>query len=226
MPKGIPKEEQFSKKGTNLNLSKIQKMNEYFDSGTPLVMCGTECLLDINPKSVFLGQPQKFLAYNPDKKPDSIGHIATSNQSDIHKGTNKIAQAFDKIDFIPAEIIGRKKVPHDQCMSFMDRMGMFVATMTDFNSGIGYTTLEAASRSCLVMSKTPIQSRKIKSKVLHVRNPDILISMTRHFVNNPDIYEKTRREQYDWFVNNFSYNAIANRFRKLVTDAIDEGWSV
>jgi len=52
--------------------SRITHMNRTFDNKTPLVLCGTECLLGINPQSMFIGQPQEFReSFDTNKKPNN-----------------------------------------------------------------------------------------------------------------------------------------------------------
>lgn len=212
---------------TTFNFSKLKKTNQYFDGLTPLVLCGTEDLLDINPCSVFLGQPQCFNNdFIENKNPDSIGHVSTSRYRDTRKGTNLISSAFRKINFIPANVRGIKKEPFADIMNFMRNTGMMVSTMTSWDSGIGYTTLESAANSCLVMSRNPKQAHYISSKVVDVRTPDDLVDKARFYYDNPDEFQAKRREQYDWFDSHFSYSAITERLLYIIQDVIDSGWEI
>lgn len=208
------------------NIGKLRTMNKFFDSSTPLVLVGTECLLTKNPRSMFLGQPQDFsMEYIKDKSLLKVGHITTSSpHRDIKKGTNNIAKAFKQMDFIDTAIIGNPKIAHSDCMAFLDNIGISVSTMTDFDSGTGYTTLEALSRSCLCMSKNSENAYMINSPIIDVRNEQDIIDRVKMFMDDPAGYEKTRRKQYEWGRDNFSYKAIANRFERIIQYLIKNGW--
>ena len=207
----------------------LKRTNATYDSLTPLVMCGTECLLNINPeKSVFLGQAYNFdKEFNPNKLPDSIGHLTVSQESvtsrNIRKGTDKIALGFKNLS-IKHEILGWPHISNERAKSFMNEMGFFVMTMTTWDSGLGYAGLEAISNSCLVMSKLPETSKLINSPLVHVQDPEDLIEKVNIYSHDVNAFNNVRRMQYDWAKKNFSYEGIAKRFRAIVEDCIKNGW--
>lgn len=204
----------------------LRLMNEYYDSLTPLIMCGTECLLSINPRSVWLGQPQRFdRPFNIKKKPDTAGHITTPSLSrDIKKGTGRIRKAFDKIDFIPTQIIGYPRVSHDECEEFLDKLGFFIIAMMKYDGGLGYTGLEALDHSCLVISKNSKNAKLIQSPIIDAKTPGQLIKKLKYYVDNPDEYHHTRKQQFMWARTNFSYHGIASRLKRIINAAIDNNW--
>lgn len=207
-------------------LNWLKTMNRYYDSLTPLVMCGTECLLSINPRSVWLGQPQRFdKPFDTKKKPNMVGHITTpSINRHVKKGTGHIQQAFDKVRFIPTQIVGYPKVPHHICKELLTKAGFFVMTMTEYDSGLGYAGLEALSHSCLLMSKNSKNAKLIQSPVINVRTPRHIINKLKYYVDNPDEYQHTRKQQFIWAKTNFSYPGIADRFRRIINATIDSNW--
>jgi len=206
--------------------TKMKRANKYFDSLTPLVMCGTECLLPINPKSVFLGQPQPFtMRFNTKKEPNMIGHItAASTYRSVKKGTGRITSAFNKIDFMETQIIGCPRVPKSKCESLLKNAGMIVITMTTWDSGLGYVGLESLESSCLTMSSLPKSSQLINSPIVHVGKPKDLVEKARFYHDEIDEFHRVRKIQHDWGKKHFSYKAIAARFREIVQNAIDNKW--
>jgi hypothetical protein len=216
------------KKTVPYNIAGIRKMNEFFDSLTPLVLIGTECLLTKNPRSMFLGQAQRFDDdFKEDKPLKKVGHITSSSPiNNLKKGTNLIRDAFNKIDFIDTGIIGKPKVEHEECMRFFDEIGISVLSMTRFDSGLGYTGLESLSKSCLCISKNSVNAPMIGSPVVNAGSPKELIERVSYFHDNPEEYERVRRYQHDWGRKNFSYEAVADRFREILKYTIDHRWVV
>ena len=124
-----------------------------------------------------------------------------------------------------AVVVGRtKKLPHDECMNFIESLGMLVCTMTTWDYGMGYVGLEAMSKSILAISKNSIYAKDIKSEVVDVKSPNDLIRTAKECMDNPDEYHAKRRCQWEWGKEHFTDEAIGNRFKEIIQDAIDNGW--
>jgi hypothetical protein len=188
-------------------------------------MVGTEDLLSINPRSMFLGQPQIFPSFIKKKPLKMIGHITTpSPLRNIKKGTHLIRQGFNKIDFLETKIIGYPRVKHDVCIDLLTKAGIGVATMTDWDYGMGYVGLESLAYSCLTMSKNSVHAKAIKSPIIDVRKPNDIINKAKYYHDNPSEYEHVRHQQYLWAEQNFSHRAISRRFRDIIQFIIDNNW--
>jgi len=210
------------KVGPKINFGKMREMNAYFDSLTPLIMVGTEDLLAVNQNSVFLGQPQNFNEpFVEDKPCDTIGHISTPwGNANTKKGTNIIKKAFNEIKFMDTAIIGRKRIPHEKCLSFLDGIGISVCTMTTWDYGMGYVGLESISKSCLTMSKRSRFSTEIRSPIINVSTPAEVIKKARFYHRNRDEFDSKRRQQYEWASKHFKPEAVAERFKQILDTTI------
>lgn len=217
------------KKALTVNHGRMREMNEHFDSLTPLIMCGTEDLLGVNWHNCYLGQPQEFLAYIPDKTPALVGHVTTpARGNDYKKGTGLIRNVFTRVgqDFpeVETRIIGNPSVTHARCLKFLEQIGISVLTMTSWDYGMGYVGLESLSRSCLCVSRPSKFSHHIRSRVQPASTADELWKTIKFYNNNPEQFEQVRQEQYLWALKHFTPRAIGKRFQYILNTIINDGW--
>ena len=107
-------------------------------------------------------------------------------------------------------------------LKWLNNTGMIVNTYTSWDSGTGRTTLEACNHSCLGMAKNSEFAEKLNSPIVNLLSPDAIVDKARYYHDNPDEFEALRRTQYDWAKRNFSMNAVAERFRMILQETINE----
>ena len=217
------------KKALTVNHERMHAMNEFFDSKTPVILCGTEDLLGINRHSCYLGQPQEFLPYIPNKSPSTVVHITTPARGrDYKKGTGIIKNVFhllsDNYPDLGLSIVGHPAIPHDECMNILARTGMSVLTMTSWDYGLGYVGLESLSRSCLCLGRLSKYSSFIRSPVVNTPTQAELIRQIKRYYRSPDLFEQARYKQYMWAFKHFNPEAVGRRLENILDTIINDGW--
>jgi len=175
-------------------------------------MVATECLMNTG-RVKWLGQPYDFPSELPDKPLEhKIIHTPTNPiNTDIYKGTNKIQKAFNEID--NTEII-KYGTDNNIVLNKLEQSTIYVMTMTDFDSGLGYGGIEAISRGCLVLSKKP--KSIIQTPIIDVRDEEDLIRTIEEYKEDREKYDRDRALQFNWARKKLSYRAVGRRFKQIV----------
>ena len=197
----------------------------YFNSLTPFKLVGTDCLIPIDRSAYYVGQPMVFPKSPPlkDNSMEKIIHVASADSvTDFFKGTDKIKKAFKSIKkFMRANIV--KGVTHDEVMNKMKNSTMYVLTITDWPSGIGYTGIEALTNGCLLFSKN---TGYIDTPIVNVEDSEHLVKSAWYYHDNKKEGRKKAKEQFEWAKKNFSNKAFCKNFEMALKDCIKKGWKV
>jgi hypothetical protein len=203
----------------------LVKRRTWLNTRTPLRFCATEDLETIDIGSTFVGQPFGFPDTMPGKpERHRILHVPTSpKKTDFTKGTARIRTAFQSINKImPAEVVAWGTANHT-VIAKMKQSTMYVMTMTSWDSGTGYTGIEALANGCLVFSKKPTNT-KIPTPIINVNNEADLIRQVKKYAGDRNLYEKKRKEQFEWAKLTFGFKQVGLAVKKDIARIIDKGW--